>query len=248
MKRRTTALLLLLSTAIVLIMPGCRILLPTLVVGTSLDWEPFEYIAEDGSYAGFDIELMEEIGRRLNLAIDWREHAFDGLLDLLVDGELDAVVAALNPTPEREARVDFTDPYFTSVDAVLIAPNSTITLHGIEDLAGYRIGVLPGTVQASWIEDTINAEIVRYDQAEGAIAALQNGHVEVVVIDYYSVYAYIDRADVKLALKSEASGDAMAIAVRRGDSTLRDQLNTAIAELHAEGFIEELALKHLSED
>jgi ABC-type amino acid transport substrate-binding protein len=248
MKCWTTVLLWLLLTVVTFNIHGCRLGQKTLIVGTSMDWEPFEYIAEDGSYAGFDIDLMEEIGRRLNMRIEWREFSFDVLIDRLAEGELDAVIAAMNPTLERGAWVDFTEPYFTSVDAILIAADSTITLSAEQDLLGRRIGVLSGSVQESWVERTIVAEILRYDQAAQAIAALKAGQIEVIVMGYYAAQPYIHQDGVVLALKSEASGDTMAIAVQKGNSTLRAQLSAVISDLEAEGLLEELALTYLVED
>jgi arginine/lysine/histidine transporter system substrate-binding protein len=248
MKRRIPARLAFLLTVVALTASACRGTPKTLVVGTSMDWEPFEYIAEDGSFAGFDIDLMEEIGRRLNKRIEWREYAFEVLIDRLADGELDAVIAAMNPTPDRRAWVDFTEPYYTSVDAILVATNSAITLSGEQDLEGHRIGVLPGTVQEAWVEATFQGEILRYDGAEHAIAALEASEVDAVVISYYAAQPYFDRDGVVLALRSEASGDRMAIAVQKDNSALRNQISAIIATLEAEGFLEELALKYLSEE
>jgi ABC-type amino acid transport substrate-binding protein len=245
--QRSAAILRLL-TLVILALAGCRPRLTPLAVGTSMDWEPFEYITDDGSYAGFDVELMEEIGRRLNMRVEWREYAFDALIDLLVAGEIDAVIAALNPTPERRARVDFTEPYFESVDAILATEESAIRLSNEQDLAGYRIGVLSATVQDLWIEAAINAEVQRYDRAEQAIAALQNGDVEIVVMSYYAAQPYLEQDGIALVLRSQASGDTMAIAVQKGNQALRDQLNAAIADLQAEGFVEELAHKYLLEE
>ena len=248
MKRRTAISLAFLLIVVALTALACRPAQKTLVVGTSMDWEPFEYIAEDGSFAGFDIDLMEEIGRRLNMSIEWREYAFEALIDRLTDGELDAVIAAMNPTPDRRAWVDFTEPYYTSVDAILIAADSPILLNDERDLEGRRIGVLPGTVQEAWIETSINGEILRYDSTGQAIAALEEGGVDVVVLSYYAAQPYIDGDSVVLALRSEASGDTMAIAVHKDNSELRDKVTEIIAELEAEGFLEELALKYLSEE
>jgi ABC-type amino acid transport substrate-binding protein len=246
MKRGTAVLLSLFMTVVALITAGCRMTQKTLVVGTSMDWEPFEFITEDGSYAGFDIELMEEIGRRLNMTIEWRDLAFDTLISSLVNDDLDAVMAALNPTPARRAAVDFTEPYYVSVDAILVAADSAITIDALQDLEGYRIGVLPETVQEAWIEATIRANVQRYDRAEQAIAALRNGEIDIVVINYYSARGYLDQGGVTLALRSEGSGDTMAIAVRRGNSKLRDRLNKVISDLQSEGFIEDLAMRYLS--
>ena len=75
-----------------------------MVVGTAADYPPFEYYVREGEIDGFDIALMDEIGRRLGVAIEYRDYAFDGLGRCLQLGQLDAAIAAISVTPERQAR------------------------------------------------------------------------------------------------------------------------------------------------
>ncbi len=225
---------------------GCQPKSTTLVVGTSADYEPFEYIAEDGNYAGFDVELMQEIAKRLDMDIAWQDIAFDGLIDSLQSQKIDVIIAAMSATPEREAQVDFTEPYFIGADAIIIAEGSNITINKNEDMAGYKVGVQTGTIQEEWIDANLGADVSRYERAEQAIMDLRSGRIDIIAMDYYAAQSFIDQGGIILALKTELSGERMAIAVKQENTELRDKLDAVISDLQSEGFIENLAMKYLS--
>lgn len=229
-----------------LITTGCQSGGKTLVVGTSADYEPFEYLDENGDFTGFDIELMEEVAKRMGREIEWQDIAFDGLIGSLQSDKIDAIIAAMSATPEREEQVDFTDPYFIGADAIIVAEGSGISIDKNEDMDGHKVGVQTGTIQEEWIDENIDAEVSRYERAEQAIMDLQSGRIDVVAMDYYAAQAFMEQGGIEMALKTEFSGEHMAIAVKEGNTDLRDEFDAVIDELQAEGFIEDLAMKYLS--
>lgn len=246
MKRWSLVLISVLMILAVLGATACQPKDTKLVVGTSADYEPFEFIAEDGGYTGFDVELMEEIAKRLDMEIEWQDIAFDGLIGSLQSDKIDAVIAAMSAAPEREEQVDFTDPYFIGADAIIVASGSGIAIATNADMAGYRVGVQTGTIQEEWIDANIEAEVSRYERAEQAIMDLKSGRIDIVAMDYYAAQSFISQGGIELALKTEFAGEHMAIAVKEGNTELRDKFDEVIDELEAEGFIEDLAMKYLS--
>jgi polar amino acid transport system substrate-binding protein len=225
---------------------GCQPKEQVLVVGTSADYPPFEYIDEDGNYAGFDIAMMEEIGERLGMEIEWQDIAFDGLIGSLQSDKIDAIIAAMSATPDREEQVDFTDPYFIGADAIIVTEGSDIVITKNEDMAGYKVGVQSGTIQEQWVDENIEADVSRYERAEQLYLDLKSGRIDVGALDYYNGLAFIDQGGVELALKTEFAGENMAIAVKEGNTELRDQIDEVIDELQAEGVVDELAMEHLA--
>jgi polar amino acid transport system substrate-binding protein len=248
MKRWSLILVSALMVVAVLSLTGCQSQGKALIVGTSADYEPFEYVDESGNYVGFDIELMEEVAARLDMEIEWQDIAFDGLIGSLQSDKIDAIIAAMSATPEREEQVDFTKPYFIGADAIIVAEGSGIEIDKNEDMDGYRVGVQSGTVQEEWVDANIDAEVSRYERAEQAIMDLKSGRIDVVAMDYYAASSFMAQGGLELGLKTEFSGEHMAIAVKEGNTELRDQIDAVVAELQAEGFVEELALKYLSGD
>jgi len=246
MKRWSLILVSALMVVAVLSVAGCQSQGKALVVGTSADYEPFEYVDENGKYVGFDIELMEEVAARLDMEIEWQDIAFDGLIGSLQSDKIDAIIACMSATPDREEQVDFTKPYFIGADAIIVAEGSGIGINKNDDMAGYVVGVQTGTIQEEWIDANIDAEVSRYERAEQAIMDLKSGRIDIVAMDYYAASSFMEQGGLELALKTEFAGEHMAIAVKEGNTELRDQIDAVVAELQAEGFVEDLAMKYLS--
>ncbi|HSR35229.1 MAG TPA: ABC transporter substrate-binding protein, partial [Anaerolineae bacterium] len=117
-----------------------------LVVGTAADYPPFEYYVGRELIGGFDVALMNEIGQRLGVQVEYRNYAFDKLGNGLEEGKIDAAIAAISVTPERAALMDFSDVYYVTQDAVLTYFTTPVTVNRLADLAGYRVGVQKGTI------------------------------------------------------------------------------------------------------
>jgi len=219
-----------------------------MIVGTSADYPPFEYVDENGDFAGFDIELMQEVGDRLGVEIEWQDIGFDGLIGSLQTGKIDAAIAAMSATAERDEQVDFSVNYYIGKDAVLVASDSGLTINSKEDLDGMRVAVQTGTIQDDWVTENLkNAEISRYERAEQAVQDLKSGRVDAAAMDFFAASAYVDQG-VELALETNFAEEHMAIAIPEGASELKAQLDGVIQELQDEGFVDDLGMKYLSQE
>lgn len=220
-----------------------------IVVGTSADYPPFEFVDEDGNYAGFDIALMNEIAKRLGVEVEWQDIGFDGLIGSLQTKKIDAVIAAMSATAERDEQVDFTQPYYIGMDAILVAEGADFEITSKEDMAGKKIAVQAGTIQEGWVDENMGDEdISRYERAEQAVMDLKSGRVDLVAMDFFAASNYLKEGGVVLALETEFASEHMAIAIPEGSSALQAELDKIIKELQAEGFIDQLALEYLSEE
>jgi polar amino acid transport system substrate-binding protein len=94
------------------------------VVGTSADYPPFAYYGENFQIDGFDAALIREVGKKLGVEVELRDFAFDGLPAALQVGQVDAAIAAISITPERQETVDFTNVYYAGEDAILARAGS----------------------------------------------------------------------------------------------------------------------------
>lgn len=127
----------------------------TIVVGTTADYRPFEYYDQNLRLDGYDIFLMRELANLLGVAVEFEDMAFDGLIDALVLGQIDAAISAISVTPERQARVDFTNVYYVGESASLARADSGITLNSFVDAAAYRIGVQRGSVYEQLVRQNL---------------------------------------------------------------------------------------------
>ncbi len=226
----------------------------TLLVGTSADYPPFEYYTDDFQLDGFDIALMEEIGQKLGLKIEFKDMAFDGLGNALQVNQIDVAASAITYTPERDQFVDFSLTYFLSEDAVLGTADSTITLVSANDLAQYKIGVQSGTVYENYVRTALvetglmpESNLFVFPQMDRTLENLTEGQIDLVLLDK----APADEAVATGSFKVIATGfsrQQIALAVPQDSFALRHELNNAITELQAGGQIGALIEQYFNID
>jgi polar amino acid transport system substrate-binding protein len=221
-------------------------------VGTSADYPPFEYYAEGTQIDGFDPALMREIGRRLGLTVELTDFAFEGLGPTLQIGQVDAAIAALSVTEERQAIIDFTDVYFAGFGVALVQESSTVaSIQSAQDFAGKRVGVQKVSVYESWADDElITTGIITPDQLfvyakpADAVRDLTENRLDVVLMDQLAADEFVAAAPVKIAGESIAP-QVYAIAVPKGAYELRAALNQAILDVRNDGTLATLARDYL---
>ncbi|MBN1810683.1 MAG: amino acid ABC transporter substrate-binding protein, partial [Anaerolineae bacterium] len=194
-------------------------------VGCPLDNPPFNMYNADFQPDGFDVALMTEVAQRLGLKVEFNNFAFDGLLGALQLQRIDAVIAAMAITDERQAVADFTRSYYQGEDVILAAANSPITLVATRaDVAQRRVGVQRGTVYESWLlRNLVQAgempasNLQAYSQPADAVAALDQGRVDLVIMDREAGLAVVVEGKAKPVGKSLYVQD-YAVAVRKGSA------------------------------
>jgi ABC-type amino acid transport substrate-binding protein len=162
-----------------------------IIVGVSVDYPPFEYYNASFDVAGFDIELMILLARRLGLAVTFKDIPFEALPGALVQGQIDAAISAISLTPERQARVDFTPVYYAGQDALLARMDFELSdIATLDDLpANTRIATLAGSVYQPWVEEALAArglpasQLFLYTDFFSAIRDLRTGRVDIVLLD-----------------------------------------------------------------
>jgi polar amino acid transport system substrate-binding protein len=245
MKRSSIVMIIILAAAMLL--SACASQSQKLVIGTSADYPPYESIDEAGNFVGFDMDLIREVGKRIDMEIEIKDMPFDSLIAAVQEGKIDGVIAAMQTSPERLEKVDFSTGYHTQKDAFLVAGDSTLVLNTPQDAAGYSIGVQTGTLQEKWAVDnliplgTTEEQIFRYERVEQGALDVKNGRIEMLFINADPAAALAEQEGLKVALVSgETVTGAQAIAVQKGNTELLDKINQALADLEKEGFIQQL--------
>lgn len=224
-------------------------------VGTSADYPPFESVDASGNKVGFDIDLMNEISKRLNVRLEWVDMPFDSLIAAVQEGKIDASISAFNYSEERDQTVDFSDAYYTSEDAFTVAETFTGSIVNPEDVAAFKIGVQTGTTQDSWLTDTLVAggklseeNLFRYDRVDQAMLDLKNGRIDVMMSDYVPAQALATQlGGLKIVYHGVLSSGPINIVIPEGDKELQQAINEIIKQLQAEGFIDALAVKYFAQ-
>jgi len=225
------------------------------VVGTSADYPPYEYVDESGAYTGFDIELMEEIANRMGVDLEWTDMPFDSLIAAVQEGKIDMSISCFNYTEERDEKVDFSDAYYTSEDAFLVVEDFAATITNPEDVADYIIGVQSGTVQDDWVTtELIDAGLMeegnlsRYERVDQAALDLQAGRIDVLVADSVPAQSLMGQfGGFKIVFEDMLYTGPINIVLPEGDAAIQEEINAIISDLQEEGFIDALAVKYFSD-
>ncbi len=220
----------------------------TLIVGTSADYPPYESVDEAGNFVGFDMDLIREIGNRLGVEVDIQDMPFDSLIAALQEGKVDAVIAAMQYSPERDEKVDFSIPYHDTKDAFLVNEGSDIQLESPLDAAGYDIAVQTGTIQETWVQENLVDEgltepeqVFAYERVDNAALDLSAGRVDILFIVADPAQELADKMGLEVALiTTETVSGGQSIAVPEGDTKFKERLDQIITELREDGTVEEL--------
>ena len=218
-----------------------------LYVGTNAEFAPYEYL-ENGKMVGFDIELMDAIGEELGYEIVWSNMSFDGLLPALQMKKIDAVIAGMSQTPERQKAVTFSMPYLLfSSDEHYVIVNEESSYVKKEELNGKKIGVQIGTMQEEFAKD-LGGLPQLYNSWTGALMDLQQNKIDAVIIadvsgeEYLKTMKGIKKIDVV-----EENFPGASIALRKGETELAEQINQAILKIDAEGKYLEILKKYFAD-
>jgi ABC-type amino acid transport substrate-binding protein len=204
-----------------------------LTVGSDIPYPPFEQ-GKAGNYTGFDVELLEAVGKSIGREVEFEDTSFDTIFLDLARGNFDVVASAATITDEREKTVDFTNPYYISEQAILVEEGGEID--SVEKLPGATVGVQQGTTGQEFVEEEGDAgELRKYPQGPDAVSALKNGTVEAVVIDIPVAENAVNAGpglEISSAIPTE---EEYGFAVKQGESELLEELNEGLKEVIDDG-------------
>jgi ABC-type amino acid transport substrate-binding protein len=212
-----------------------------LVVGNGGAFPPFEFV-RDGMLGGFDIDMGNEIGRRMGLRIDWKVIDFAGLIASLTSGRVDALITAMTWTPERAARMAFSTPYYKT--GIAAAYRADLDVSKPDDLAGKIVGVQAGTAGEKFVRDNYASTVKAlrtYNEFPLALSDLEIGRTQVVV-NTLPVLRYNLARDPHAKLRVSEVWDARDVGIntRPADTTLLAEINRHLAMMQADGFLAKL--------
>jgi polar amino acid transport system substrate-binding protein len=222
---------------------------PTVVVGTNPDYPPMQFIdPQTGRMVGLEIDLMEAIAREGGFEITWKNVEWKGIFAALEARDIDAIMSAATITEERKQKFDFSDPYYTISQRLVVLAKDADQIKSIGDLRGRRIGVQLNTTGALLVEKEYpDWDRVTFDNTPLAFADLLRGAVfgfmvDEPVADEYS-RANPQTANLLVALPFEFSKEEYGIVVRKGDTALLTKINEGLRKVREAGIDREIKAK-----
>ena len=213
-------------------------------MATNAFFEPYEYY-EGKKVVGIDAEIADAICEKLGYKLVIDDMEFDSIITAVSSGKADFGMAGMTVTEERKKAVDFTDPYTTATQ-VIIVPEKDSKVKNADDLAKASVGVQLGTTGDIYVSDIKGASVERFSKGADAVLALTKGKVDAVVIDNEPAKAFVDQNDGIEILEEPFEKEDYAICLKKG-SDLTAKINKALKELKEDGTIKKIVDKYIGD-
>lgn len=225
----------------------------TLIMGSSIDFAPYEYYDDaTGEIVGIDVEIVQAVAEKMGCEVEIVDMQFDSIIAAVVSGKVDFGMSGFTITEERKESVDFSIPYTTAKQSVIVPEGSAIT--SVDDLLNgenaYKIGVQIGTTGDLFITDDVEQKglahsVERYNKAPDAIVALNSGKVDCVIIDDQVAVNFVNSNEGLSILDTAYALEEYAVCFAKG-SELLEPFNAALEELIADGTVQTILDKYIS--
>jgi len=226
--------------------------------GVDASYPPFEFKAQNGSLAGFDIDLGNEICKRVHAHCVWVENDFDGLIPALKAKKFDGILSSMSMTDLRKKEIAFSDKLFNTPTR-MVAKKGSGLLPTAASLAGKRVGVEQGTIQetyakAYWAPKGV--DVVSYKDQNVVQSDLAAGRLDATLQDAVEASeGFLKKPEGKdfafagqNLVDSKTLGDGAGIGLRKEDTVLRAQINKAIAAMLKDGTYAKIEKKYFTFD
>ncbi len=209
--------------------------LPQYKVASEIDYPPFEFRDTSGTVTGYDIDLMNAIGKVEGFQPVFQDMNFDGIIAAVEANSVDAGISAFSITTVREKTINFSIPYYKSGLSIAVTANNT-TIKSIDDLRGKKIAAQTGTTGYDRAKDVPGSTVVPFDHVPEALMDVKNGDTVALINDLpvNLYYMKADPGDFKLVgntLDSEYYG----IVVAKNRPQVLQQINDGLNKLKASG-------------
>ena len=212
-----------------------------IVIGTSGVYPPFEFV-ENGELVGFDIDLGRMIAEKLGVKARFEKIEWKGIIAALKSGRSDILITAMSRTPDREAQIAFSQPYYKSGMAIITRKDNT-TIKSKDDLKGKVLGAEQGSRGEVEAKSAQGKEVKIYETVMLAFKDLEHGRVEAVTEMLPASLYMISRQFKELKIVTSYNKGDVGVNARLEDKDLIAAINGALEKIKAEGKLRELNKK-----
>lgn len=216
-----------------------------LVVAHDTNFMPFEFKGPDGKFTGFDIELWQEVAKRVGVSYKFQPMDFNGIIPCLQTGNVDVGIAGMTITPERAKVVMFSQGYYVSGLMILVREDEN-GINKLEDLAGKVVAVKTGTSSVPFMQAFGKAKTLKqFPNNDGMFFELLSNGADAVVFDMPVVKQFATTAGKGKAkvVGPLYEGQDYGIGFARGHEELVKKVDAALEQMRADGTYEALYKK-----
>lgn len=220
-----------------------------IIIGIDDTYPPMEFKDKDNKLVGYDIDMANEIGKKLGIKVEFVPTAWDGIFMALQSKKFDVIHSSVSITDERKKTMIFTEPYIYGGNAIFVKADNT-TVNSQDDFKGKIIGCQVGTTAQDALSKISGMkEVKKYNGMTEAFLDLKNGRIDAVVSDpQVGDYYIASQKDKFKKIKSLLSQEPIGVAFRKDDTDLRDGYQKAMDELKKDGTLSKLSEKWFGYD
>jgi polar amino acid transport system substrate-binding protein len=223
--------------------------------GTSATTEPFSFFDDRQEIVGFDIEFASLLAHRLGMELNIQNMDFGALIPSLISGKSDIIGACITITEERSKKVLFTKPNYTGGIAAIVKDQSSEEDENITEqksplkeknpdgsnLASSKVGAMTGSLGEMYVRENYpKANVQCYDDIIDAIAALKAKKLDYVITAYTTALRAANKNKDILLLPKEYTNEFAAIAIKKGNNKLLNDINKVIAGFKSDGTLDQV--------
>ena len=230
-----------------LITPG------VLTYAINANFPPYEYLGDDQSVTGFDVEYVQAMADLMGLDVEIVDMQWDNLITSLQAGRVDIVNSAVYINPERDEVIDFV-PYMYIGEIILVNGDSDYEFTDTDGLSGLKVGVITGSIEETYctgFNEEFEAEgkelidIHSLPSLNDSLVALASGQLDATLTSSATAaYLEVEQPGVYKNIASFALDDIVGICVQEGDTEMADALTKCAEILYENGTYEELMEKY----
>lgn len=218
----------------------------TLTVGTAGTLYPASFREEESdTLTGFDVELMKEIAKRLELEVEFKEMAFDNMLTSVQNGQIDVAANDISVTEDRKEKFAFSKPYKYTYGTAIVRKSDLSGIESLEDLKGKKAAGEATTVFMD-VARQYGAEEVIYDNASNDqyLRDVSTGRTDVILNDYYLqtlALAFFPEFDITIHPDIAYNPQEVAYLMDNENDELQENIDRVLEEMLEDGTVKELS-------
>ncbi len=221
----------------------------TYVNGIDANYPPFGYMDEKGQPAGFDVESMDWIAKKMGFKVEHKPIAWDGIIPALLARQIDMICSGMSISEKRRQMVDFSNPYWTVSRVFITAKDSGLTPTAVLTKP-IKLGVQRGTTEAEAIQSEQKEkgypfELRFYESAPLIVEDLLNGRIDAGFMDALPAEDSIAKGKAVKTIGTHGKPDDFGVAIRKDDKELRGLIDEGYKLLMADPYWDELKEKYL---
>ena len=223
----------------------------TLIVGFDQDFPPMGFVGDDGEYTGFDLELAQEVAKRLGLEYKAQPIAWDSKDMELESGNIDCIWNGFTMTG-REDDYTWTEPYMANQQVFVVANDSDINSQA--DLAGKIVEVQADSSAEAALKEAPELtatfkELLTTADYNTAFMDLEQGAVDAIAMDVIVAGYQIQQRNADFViLEDTLSAEEYGVGFKKGNTELRDKVQATLEEMAADGTLKSISEKWFGED